>query len=101
MISIVSVYPEIVDFGSGQGLSVFATTGIAGYSEDCKKAKTRPWAKRCRFRWTPDCERRPDIMKIGIIGGSGLDDPDMIEDLQSQHWATPYGETMIKFLKRV
>ena len=40
-------------------------------------------------------------MKIGIIGGSGLDDPDMIEDLQSQHWATPYGETMIKFLKRV
>ena len=38
-------------------------------------------------------------MKIGIIGGSGLDDPDMIEDLQSRNWATPYGETMIKFGK--
>jgi hypothetical protein len=24
----ISVHPEIVDFGSGQGLSVFATTGI-------------------------------------------------------------------------
>ena len=35
-------------------------------------------------------------MKIGIIGGSGLDDPEMIKDLQSQAWATPYGETMIK-----
>ena len=35
-------------------------------------------------------------MKIGIIGGSGLDDPDMIHDLQSQTWATPYGETAIK-----
>jgi len=38
-------------------------------------------------------------MKIGIIGGSGLDDPDMIRDLQSQRRATPYGETMIKFGK--
>ena len=38
-------------------------------------------------------------MKIGIIGGSGLDDPDMIKDLHSQQWATPYGETMIKFGK--
>jgi 5'-methylthioadenosine phosphorylase len=35
-------------------------------------------------------------MKIGIIGGSGLDDPEMIRDLQGKHWATPYGETMIK-----
>ncbi|CAB1059886.1 5'-methylthioadenosine phosphorylase (EC [Olavius sp. associated proteobacterium Delta 1] len=35
-------------------------------------------------------------MKIGIIGGSGLDDPDIIKDLQSQTWATPYGETTIK-----
>lgn len=35
-------------------------------------------------------------MKIGIIGGSGLDDPDIIKDLQSQAWATPYGETTIK-----
>ena len=38
-------------------------------------------------------------MKIGIIGGSGLDDPDMIKDLKSRHWATSYGETMIKFGK--
>ncbi len=35
-------------------------------------------------------------MKIGIIGGSGLDDPDIIIDLKSQTWATPYGETTIK-----
>ena len=35
-------------------------------------------------------------MKIGIIGGSGLDDPDIIRDLQSSNRKTPYGETMIK-----
>ena len=35
-------------------------------------------------------------MKVGIIGGSGLDDPDMIQDLQNQSWTTPYGETLIK-----
>ena len=35
-------------------------------------------------------------MKIGIIGGSGLDDPDIIKELKSQTWATPYGETTIK-----
>ena len=35
-------------------------------------------------------------MKIGIIGGSGLDDPDIIKDLQSQEWSTAYGETTIK-----
>jgi len=35
-------------------------------------------------------------MKIGIIGGSGLDDPDIIKDLQSQTWTTPYGETTLK-----
>ncbi len=35
-------------------------------------------------------------MKIGIIGGSGLDDPDIIKDLQSQAWSTAYGETTIK-----
>ena len=38
-------------------------------------------------------------MKIGIIGGSGLDDPDMIQDLQKQSWTTPYGETQIKIGK--
>lgn len=35
-------------------------------------------------------------MKIGIIGGSGLDDPDIIKDLQSSSRKTPYGEIMIK-----
>jgi 5'-methylthioadenosine phosphorylase len=35
-------------------------------------------------------------MKIGIIGGSGLDDPDIIKDLQTETWTTPYGETTIR-----
>ena len=42
-----SVHPEMVDFGSEQGLSVFATAGIVNYSEDFKKAKTHLWAERC------------------------------------------------------
>ena len=33
-------------------------------------------------------------MKIGIIGGSGLDDPSMITDLQTQSCETPYGEAV-------
>jgi len=52
------VHPEMVDFGSGQGLSDFETdsvavivsTGIAhGYFEDFKSAQTKLRAKRCRF----------------------------------------------------
>jgi 5'-methylthioadenosine phosphorylase len=35
-------------------------------------------------------------MKIGIIGGSGLDDPDIIKDLQQEKRATLYGETAVK-----
>jgi 5'-methylthioadenosine phosphorylase len=35
-------------------------------------------------------------MKVGIIGGSGLDDPDIITDLQSSKLKTPYGEIAIK-----
>jgi len=35
-------------------------------------------------------------MKIGVIGGSGLDDPDIIKDLQNENHATDYGETAIK-----
>jgi len=42
-----SVHQQMVDFGSGQGLSDFETAGIAGYSEDFKRAKTPPWAERC------------------------------------------------------
>jgi 5'-methylthioadenosine phosphorylase len=34
-------------------------------------------------------------MKIGIIGGSGLDDPDMIADLQTQSCPTPFGDATI------
>jgi 5'-methylthioadenosine phosphorylase len=34
-------------------------------------------------------------MKIGVIGGSGLDDPDIIKDLQSQNQATAYGEISV------
>ena len=33
-------------------------------------------------------------MKIGIIGGSGLDDPAMINDLQTQNCETPYGKAI-------
>jgi 5'-methylthioadenosine phosphorylase len=34
-------------------------------------------------------------MKIGVIGGSGLDDPDIIKDLQRQNRATVYGEVSV------
>ena len=44
-----SVRPEMVDFGSERGPSVFETGGITSYLEDFKKAKTKRWAKRCRF----------------------------------------------------
>jgi hypothetical protein len=47
---LVSVDPEMVDFGSERGLSVFEAAGITCYFEDFKKAKTKLWAKRCRFR---------------------------------------------------
>ncbi len=46
---LVSVRPQMVDFGSEQGLSNFETAGIAGYVEDFKRAKTPLWAKRCRL----------------------------------------------------
>jgi 5'-methylthioadenosine phosphorylase len=35
-------------------------------------------------------------MKIGIIGGSGLDDPDIIKDLQSETISSPYGDVAVK-----
>jgi len=46
---IVGVSPQMVDFGSGQGLSDFETGGIACYFEDFKRAKTPPRAGRCRL----------------------------------------------------
>ncbi len=53
----VSVRLQMVDFGSGQGLSNFETDGvavtaiadIASYVEDFKRAKTPLWTKRCRL----------------------------------------------------
>jgi hypothetical protein len=44
-----SVRPQMVGFGSEQGLSNFETGGVAGYVEDFKRAKTPLWAKRCRL----------------------------------------------------
>ncbi|MCP3890510.1 MAG: hypothetical protein GY702_16800 [Desulfobulbaceae bacterium] len=59
---ITSVRPQMVDFGSGQGVINFETAVIAGYFEDSaegcalrlenrhcvlKRAKTQPWAERC------------------------------------------------------
>jgi len=44
-----SVRPQMVDFGSEQGLSDFETGGVAGYVEDLKRAKTPLRAKRCRL----------------------------------------------------
>jgi 5'-methylthioadenosine phosphorylase len=35
-------------------------------------------------------------MKIGIIGGSGLDDPDIVTDLQALEHETPYGSATLK-----
>jgi 7,8-dihydro-6-hydroxymethylpterin dimethyltransferase len=49
-----SALPEVVDFGSERGLSVFETTDIARYFEDFKNAKTKCWAKRCHFRMGAD-----------------------------------------------
>jgi len=46
-----SVRPEMVDFGSEQGLSAFETTEIVNYFEDFKSAKTPLRAERCRL-WT-------------------------------------------------
>jgi len=39
---ITGVHPQMVDFGSEQGLSNFETAGVAwGYVEDFKRAKTQ------------------------------------------------------------
>jgi 5'-methylthioadenosine phosphorylase len=34
-------------------------------------------------------------VKIGLIGGSGLDNPDILEDMQRRNLATPYGDITI------
>jgi len=47
-----SVHPQMIDFGSGQGLSDFETGGIACYFEDFKREKT-PLTKRNKERRQP------------------------------------------------
>jgi hypothetical protein len=37
----ISVHPEMVDFGSGQGRSDFATAGVVSYAEDCEERERR------------------------------------------------------------
>jgi len=39
----------MVNFGSGQGLNDLEAGEIAGYFEDFQRAKTQPWAERCRL----------------------------------------------------
>jgi hypothetical protein len=44
--------PEIVDFGLGQGRSVFETTGVArATSRIAKKRERRPEPKDAVYRW--------------------------------------------------
>jgi hypothetical protein len=43
------VQPEMVDFGSVQGLSDFETGAMVYYFEDFKRAKTSLRAKRCHL----------------------------------------------------
>ncbi|XP_037956605.1 S-methyl-5'-thioadenosine phosphorylase-like [Teleopsis dalmanni] len=40
-----------------------------------------------------DSNLDPMPIKIGIIGGSGLDDPDILENRKETHITTPFGET--------
>ncbi len=49
MRQLTGVRPQMVGFGSEQGLSDFEPAGIVRYFEDFKRAKTPLWAKRCRL----------------------------------------------------
>ena len=63
------VRPQMVGFGSEQGLSNFETHGVAvsalagivGYLEDFKRAKTPLRAKRCRL-WMGTCYILPEVV---------------------------------------
>ena len=46
---VVSVHPEMVDFGSGQGRSDFATAGVVRLRRGLQRARTPAWAERCRL----------------------------------------------------
>lgn len=46
-------------------------------------------------RETDDCDLGSDFshcVQIGIIGGSGLDDPDILEGRTEKHVDTPFGK---------
>ena len=69
----------MVDFGSEhvsgvalgrsrKAAAFFETAGIAGYSEEFKRAKTQLWAKRCRL-WTGTT--RADTGTVGTVGYVG------------------------------
>jgi hypothetical protein len=49
MSTILSVHPEIVDFGSGQGLSVFATTGIVRLFRGLQKSENAALGQKMLF----------------------------------------------------
>ncbi len=45
----ISVHPEMVDFGSGQGRSDFATAGVVRLRRGLQRARTPAGAERCRL----------------------------------------------------
>jgi hypothetical protein len=47
--TLVSVHPEIVDFGSGQGLSVFATTGIVRLFRGLQKSENAAMGQKMLY----------------------------------------------------
>jgi hypothetical protein len=49
--ALVSVHPEMVDFGSGQGRGDFATAGVVGYAEDCEERERRHGPKDAFYGW--------------------------------------------------
>ena len=55
------VHPEIVDFGSGQGLSVFATTGIVSLFRGLQKSENEALGQKMLF---PDGHRVCFILYI-------------------------------------
>jgi 5'-methylthioadenosine phosphorylase len=86
-------------FGNGRfwfraRLSVSVTAGIVRLFRGLQKSENAALGQKMLF---PDGHyiAKGDSMKIGVIGGSGLDDPDIIKDLKSLRCATPYGETMV------
>jgi hypothetical protein len=46
---LISAHPEIVDFGSGQGLSVFATTGIVCLFRGLQKSENAALGQKMLF----------------------------------------------------